>query len=165
MSTTPDLHIVIEAKRQRGQGDWLYRIVSPATDWRSAQAQWDKLDDQRRILGSRLHEHHYMVRSDTDPRWAHLPRPGVYRTTKSRDGREKAARALAATLHITGKQGGWLYDAHDRPIEQGWFGFATRMASCGRIKPMYPRDPASEWGGGTWFIPGGWMHEATAVAS
>lgn len=41
---------------------------------------------------------------------------------------EELARIWAAQHGVTARVGGWLYDAQDRPICQGWASLATYLA-------------------------------------
>lgn len=132
---TKDRHIVIEAK-QGADGTWVYRAVTPALDWRSAQAEWGRLDETR--IG-RIGFHspepqprtHFMVRADNDPRWAHLPRPTARRS------RERAGKDYGSSVGIIGGKGGWLYDTRRREAEggrrkgicQGWATYARRASN------------------------------------
>lgn len=131
---TTDRHIVIEAK-QLPDGTWVYRAVTPALGWHDAQTEWDRLDlahnTDRALLRLRGH---YMVRHDTDPRWAHLPRPAArhdhLNTTSGRytSGFERAAKDYGKSQDVAGRKGGWIYGRHDRIICQGWEAYGRRVS-------------------------------------
>jgi hypothetical protein len=145
-----DQHLVIEA-RQDADGTWQYRAVTPALSWSDAQAEWDRLDGTRRgregIHSMAPASHHFMVRSEDDPRWCHLSRPQVFRKGATK-ATERAARKHARAHGVVGNSGGWLYRVNTagersrRPIGQGWYVYARQLQSRGIIRPVPGTDGA-----------------------
>lgn len=51
-----------------------------------------------------------------------------------------AAKLVAAHRGHYGKAGGWIYDAHDRPICHGWHEYGTRLMARHVIVPKEVTD-------------------------
>jgi hypothetical protein len=123
MTTTPELHIVVEAisaNRMAGafQG---YKVRTAPLTWEEALAKWETFRSTR-----------FAVRSVNDPRFADLVQ-GPFKDTVNRrtgnsrpgTGRIKAAKAWAHAHGYNGAAGGWIYNKNDRAICQGWDTFAS----------------------------------------
>jgi hypothetical protein len=154
-TTTQEHHIVIEA-RQRKDGIWLYRAVSPELDWNTAQTEWERLDDRRRtrIQGVTPSDQYFMVRNANDPTWSWLDMPRVFKArqpkSNGRDADERAARAFAKIDPqgvVRGNKGGWLYREGQRePVGQGWDSYMRQLKKYRDVIRAVPgTTPISEW--------------------
>jgi hypothetical protein len=47
-----------------------------------------------------------------------------------------AAKAHAKRVGVYGKQGGWIYNKHGRPLIQGWASYAAWLAHRGVIRDL-----------------------------
>jgi hypothetical protein len=127
--STPDLHIVLEAKRQR-DGAMAYRVVTPPVAWSVAQDAHQRFEMS---IATVAEQRYFMVRSDDDPRWEHLPRPVArFRTFTAKTytpARVKAARDYAKANGYEGRSGGWIYTLGGTPVAHGWEAFASRVST------------------------------------
>jgi len=84
----------------------------------------------------------YAVRGVSDPAWASLISLGYAdardrktgrRSSYGDSGRVKAAKVWAAAHGYKGHGGGWIYDATDQVVCQGWDSLALWLARRGDI--------------------------------
>jgi hypothetical protein len=151
MATHPDPnhHVVLAMLGQRDGTPIGWTAVSAPLTWNHAQGLWDKLDKDRRAgvrvtgAGTRLPGHvlYFAVRGVSDPQWAELISLGYADARNSRGypsqygdrGRVKAAKVWAKAHGYKGHGGGWIYDAQDQVVCQGWDSLALWLQRRGDI--------------------------------